>query len=550
MLNLISDAWIPVLRADGTVDEIAPWQITESYLENPIVKLNDIRPDFNGALIQFLIGLFQTVLDLEDLDDWEDLFDSPPSVDDLKRMTLDLTPAFHIYNPTGPSFMQDFEDISDKGASNSIQISLMDYYQSFFNKSDRIKAICPKCAAKSLLTLQLNAPEGGQGHRTSMRGAGPLTTIIEGPDLWKTVCTNLLTQEEFNYQRLTPVLDAKIFPWLGKTLVSKDDIKTTPEHVHPLHMYWSTPRRIRLQFEDCHDYFCDLCGIACSQISKNYFMLKHGFKYDLWLHSLSPYRQDDKNAFYSVNGKVGRISYPNWMGLVFSKKDKYNQISPAKVVSNYFKYLNTQKYYPVNPVSIWVFGYHIINNIKPKEWIESRIPLIKIQSNYTYEFEKFISHSISASLEVLGNTKTSIRKALYGVSKEKKWSFSSQADSYKSENSKLFFLNLSNQFLQDTEFQFYETLKYLQEILEMDDREDRESKIVNLKIKWLRTLSKSSLLLFDKTTESKLLDTLSTRPKEVLQARKELIMFNNSKQIKDILDLPIETKMPKTEVGI
>src|SRR5690606_30625381 len=33
-------------------------------------------------------------------------------------------------------------------------------------------------AAQALLTLQTNAPSGGQGHRTSLRGGGPVTMLL------------------------------------------------------------------------------------------------------------------------------------------------------------------------------------------------------------------------------------------------------------------------------------------------------------------------------------------------------------------------------------
>ena len=67
-MNLIDDDWIPVKRADGSKVLIAPWQIAET--ENPIVDIAAPRPDFQGALYQFLIGLLQTTFAPQDIDDW------------------------------------------------------------------------------------------------------------------------------------------------------------------------------------------------------------------------------------------------------------------------------------------------------------------------------------------------------------------------------------------------------------------------------------------------------------------------------------------------
>ena len=59
-MNLIHDAWIPIRRMHGEETRIAPWEVTACYGDDPSVALAAPRPDFNGALIQFLIGILQT----------------------------------------------------------------------------------------------------------------------------------------------------------------------------------------------------------------------------------------------------------------------------------------------------------------------------------------------------------------------------------------------------------------------------------------------------------------------------------------------------------
>lgn len=59
-MNLINDQWLSVYRRSGIEDRIAPWQLTEAIQDNPVERLNALRPDFNGALVQFCIGLLQT----------------------------------------------------------------------------------------------------------------------------------------------------------------------------------------------------------------------------------------------------------------------------------------------------------------------------------------------------------------------------------------------------------------------------------------------------------------------------------------------------------
>ncbi len=56
-MNLLESQWIPVRRESGE-SYIAPWQLTEP--DDSVLELAAPRPDFNGALLQFLIGLLQT----------------------------------------------------------------------------------------------------------------------------------------------------------------------------------------------------------------------------------------------------------------------------------------------------------------------------------------------------------------------------------------------------------------------------------------------------------------------------------------------------------
>lgn len=48
-MNLIEDAWIPVVRQDGTKEKITPWQIVE--IDNPVIDIVAPRADFYLSLI-------------------------------------------------------------------------------------------------------------------------------------------------------------------------------------------------------------------------------------------------------------------------------------------------------------------------------------------------------------------------------------------------------------------------------------------------------------------------------------------------------------------
>jgi len=82
--NLINEKWIPVRRADGKKEIIAPWQVTDDIGSNPIVSLDANRPDFNGALIQFLIGLVQTTMAPKKDKNWGNGLTNPPGADEQR----------------------------------------------------------------------------------------------------------------------------------------------------------------------------------------------------------------------------------------------------------------------------------------------------------------------------------------------------------------------------------------------------------------------------------------------------------------------------------
>jgi CRISPR system Cascade subunit CasA len=126
-----------------------------------------------------------------------------------------------------------------------------------------------------LLTLQTYAPAGGAGHRTSLRGGGPLSTLVDPRQessgrslaherpLWEKLWANVQTREALSglpSAVAVSSLDAA-FPWLRTTRVSNPKAgggETPPTATHPLEAYFGLPRRIRLEFGD--QGRCDLTG--------------------------------------------------------------------------------------------------------------------------------------------------------------------------------------------------------------------------------------------------------------------------------------------------
>src|SRR2546421_12527743 len=105
-MNLIHDAWIPIRRKHGEETYIAPWEVTTRYSDDPTVALAAPRPDFNGALIQFLIGLLQTTCAPDSPRTWRERLRNPPTHEELHAKFEEIAYAFEM-DGDGPRFMQD-----------------------------------------------------------------------------------------------------------------------------------------------------------------------------------------------------------------------------------------------------------------------------------------------------------------------------------------------------------------------------------------------------------------------------------------------------------
>src|SRR5262249_16025452 len=164
-----------------------------------------------------------------------------------------------------------------------------------FVKRGRSTALSRAGAAIALTTLQTSAPTGGAGHRTSLRGGGPLTTLVlpgtanrSEPTLWQGLWTNV--PEGF-----TAKVDdlPRVFPWLLKTRASyKGGKLTRPEDVHAGQAFFGIARRIRLLFEENTGRRpCDLLGIVDDVVVTGYVTRPWGPNYTGWSrsHPLSPY---------------------------------------------------------------------------------------------------------------------------------------------------------------------------------------------------------------------------------------------------------------------
>lgn len=434
-MNLIEDPWIPVKTINEERKFIAPWEVTS---ETTIIDVDAVRPDFQGAYYQFLIGLFQTLNFLENRKHRYEILKQPPGPDELKKRLSPLIPYFHL-NGDGPRFMQDF--FLEKSKTAEISSLLIDSpgkktveeNKDFFVKRGRIESISLEACAIALFTFQTHAWAGGRGHFTSLRGGGPLTTLVAltknpffsqeseqnaEPTLWQQIIINLLDHKAFENLPGNPSLTEPQFkfPWMGPTRTSErgsNTEKTFATHAHPAQHYWGMPRRVQLDFKNVDSGICELLGIKSTTLIHEYHQTTYGTNYtSSWLHPLTPYRRgEDLNAIpFSV--PKGGIGYRNWPGIAFASQEDRVSINPARIVQQ-----RDELWRITNSLNIRAFGYDMDQD-KARCWYDTLIPLYQLGEKEEERFSAETKVLIQAADQARFHIRSAVKEAWFLYPKE------------------------------------------------------------------------------------------------------------------------------------
>jgi CRISPR system Cascade subunit CasA len=363
---------------------------------DPVVALAAPRPDFDGALQEFLIGLLTVALQPADEAAWRVLWNAPPSSEQLQAALDTLPPAFDL-DGDGPRFFQDLSaaDFIDV-EPGPIEQLLIDtpgeqttrLNKDLFVKRSRMERLGRPAAAMALLTMQTYAPSGGQGHRTSLRGGGPLTTLVDPrvddgvqsraheQPLWRKLWANVQTRAQWaTHAPLdAPASLSAAFPWLAPTRTSGKNggTATTPADAHPLQAYFGLPRRIRLEFDAPGG--CDLTGRHDDRTVTGFRMRTYGVQYANWKHPLSPYYRTKIGEIpLPVHGQPGGVAWRDWLGLALRVPDGVLR-EPASAVASFASRGPTIN---LNEIRLHVFGYDM-DNMKARGWTDALLPAFTV----------------------------------------------------------------------------------------------------------------------------------------------------------------------------
>ena len=455
VFNLIEEPWLPARRQSGAIEQIPPWFITDRLFKDPFVAFAWPRPDFDRAAQELMIGLLSTAAGPKDETEWEDQWQEPPTPEYLRMRFKKVSSAFNLNGP-GERFMQDLEPL-ELGKQQKVAALLIDApgeqtlrnNVDLFVKRNTISVLGRPAAAIALFTLNSYAPAGGAGHRTSLRGGGPLTTLIAassenlGSSLWGSLWPNVETREQWKRRALDYTVDDdihKIFPWLASTRTSNPKASgrpTTPADTHPLQVYWGMPRRIRLCFEEAAGRRCSLTNREDAYVVPDYRTQTYGIQYSVgYIHPLSPYyRQKPGAPQLPVHPTPGGISYRLWPGMVVPSTDRLRE--PAQVIRNWHQRSATLK-----ETKFAAFGYDM-DNMKARAWLESEWPLWHFDSDTSAGLEHFIPLIVAGASKVAALATRAVKSALFENLRSATGDFQFMAERFYRETESGFFNALS-----------------------------------------------------------------------------------------------------------
>lgn len=476
-LNLITDAWIPVSCRSGR-RVIRPDQIAEPDVLRPDWP----RPDLNLACLEFLVGLVYLAHPPRGSDDRE----NPPEAGVLREAMAPLARAFELLGD-GRRFLQDFDPLEGRGTPierlfiDSAGDSTAKKNQDLMNRRGRYGALPLPLAAMALYTLQAFAPQGGSGHRTSLRGGGPMVCLVrpDAEELWPLVWANVPHGEP-----LVPT-ELEALPWMRPTKVSKrvgDQVaESLPESHSPSRpdpeVFFSQPRRIRL--------------VEHNGSVTHFLQERYGASYPptLWRHPLTPYYIKGTD-FFPRRPKPGSFGYRHWRGVVL-------QSDSGRRPSALAQYLRDVENGDCN----LIVGGWVMSKATASDFVWSEQPVFRLSKGVEDRACDSVEAAEQAALE-LG------RRVSLAVSEGRRNKRSGKKEGNERAGAGL---RVSERFFADTQIAFEEVLGGMSVGAPFAPE------------RWLMELRRAAIAIFDAEVTPSLADLSEARRTTAISARRQLL---------------------------
>jgi CRISPR system Cascade subunit CasA len=509
-IDLVSASWLPVIRSSGRRERVRPADITDRIESDPIVDLDFPRADFRVAALELLIGLLTVAC--PPADDWGERWATPPSCADLNEAFAPFA-SILTFDGKGLRAFQDFEDFA--AVPTPVESLLIEApgaagvkkNTAHLVKAGRIEVMSRSAAATALVTLQTMAPAGGAGHRVSLRGGGPLTTLVvpaRPTTLWHLLWANVPPDGV----RPTPSEFPRIFPWLGPTRVSnKEGQTTTPEDVDWRQTFFGMPRRIRLDFEPNVDRLrCDITGEIDDVIVRTYRARPHGTNYEAWggVHPLTPHYRSKAGDLVRnpVHGQNDRIGYRQWVAMLYGAKDGLRD--PAACVAHFLHVRKDDLSKLDRSFRLMAAGYDM-DNMKARSFTEAETPEIVIPSDDGKAIAEAACSFVAAASNAGSALGQAIKIAFYG-------------DGAKVDANSTPLTTARDRFWADTNDAFFDMLNRFSSL---STNELQAEAGTDLREKWRGVLEICALAIFDDIAPMQ--DVLSPNVERVVDGRRSLM---------------------------
>ena len=214
-MNLLIDKWIPIQQS-GLQEKISLGQLLCGEKEGELCLPRD---DMELACLQLIIAITQVLFTPNDKKALAQRINNPLCDADYIDGCKGKKDWFDLNHSETP-FMQ-FRGVKAKEPTGmeKLMAGVADgTNKAFVNPQGLVVGLCSGCAAIALYNMAYNVPSMGGGFKSGMRGSTPITVMIKGESLRKTIGLNLLTRESLETE----------LPWYQGTLAQK------PNYVDPI----------------------------------------------------------------------------------------------------------------------------------------------------------------------------------------------------------------------------------------------------------------------------------------------------------------------------
>ncbi len=535
--NLLFDSWIPVKTRNGGKKSIKAHEI----VQKDIITLDAPRADFNAALMQFLIGLLQTVYAPENPRAWRKFFNQPPSESQLKEKFESIKEAFYL-DGDGYQFMQDISIKEHGNRANILKLipsivgdNTIKKNQDFFLKSSQLSRMSITSLILGLYLYQnyCLSETGGKGgrHHGSLRGRNTFTAFIikEAGNLWQDLWLNIIQENKFKALIKSDLTDSN-FEWMNDSPGGK---QKTDNDMTLADIYWSMPRRVWANFSELKEGICDLTSQE-TKVIQHIYIKENGIEYKTKFtqHPLVPYLKDT-DGLHPIKINSEGITYGDWLSLIGSDTASLNLLEHGnRNLRGTFK--------------MFVCGYlNHSQQAKTLCWYQTKMPLYfldceeKTREVIKAEINKYIQASNKIANAKNGYLSVSIRMAWfdYDYWREQEKKRDKKPDPFYNRGSKSFYnqpTEIAKSFWNNTERKFYELMKALYDSAhQLDDERKSE-----FKKEWYQHISHEAKKLFNRWAFRA---GIQTNPRRIAKAHNQLMRNLNSESLKqNILGLPKE----------